>query len=73
MEKRSQKLWLILGDRNTNYFHAVTWGRRTVNKFFVIEDVGVGGFYEEAKITEVITTYFQELFTSQPYDGTETV
>ncbi|CAA7057124.1 unnamed protein product [Microthlaspi erraticum] len=36
--QRSRTLWLALGDRNSGYFHAVTRGRRTINKLAVIED-----------------------------------
>ncbi|CAA7062301.1 unnamed protein product [Microthlaspi erraticum] len=31
-------MWLALGDKNTSYFHAVTKGRKAINKFSVMED-----------------------------------
>lgn len=32
-KQRSRQLWLALGDKNIGYFHAVTKGRRAINKF----------------------------------------
>lgn len=54
--------------QNTRYFHAITKGRRAINKFSVIEDNNGIANYEEEKILTVISAYFQDLFTSQGGD-----
>lgn len=71
--QRSRKMWLSLGDKNNGYFHAATRGRRARNNISVIEDGEGKSVYEEEQITEVITDYFQKLFTSQEGDRAETV
>lgn len=65
-KQRSRQLWLTLGDKNTCYFHAITRGRKAINKFAVIEDMRGNAQYEEEKILAVISDYFSELFSSQP-------
>ena len=65
-KQRSRQLWLALGDKNTSYFHAITRGRKVINKFVVIEDKNGTAHYEEEKMLTVITDYFKDLFTSQP-------
>ncbi|KAG2270822.1 hypothetical protein Bca52824_065377 [Brassica carinata] len=49
--QRSRIQWLSCGDRNSNFFHAVTRGRRACNKFSVIETEEGQAFYEEKQIT----------------------
>ncbi|KAL1208232.1 putative mitochondrial protein [Cardamine amara subsp. amara] len=72
-KQMSRQLWLTLGDKNTGYFHAITKGRKAINKFSVLEnDEGIA-FYEEEDIEKVITKYYKELFTSIPFNGEETV
>ena len=63
--QRSRILWLSLGDRNTEYFHATTKGRKARNLISVIEDADGGIHYKEDKINRTIVNYFTELFTSQ--------
>lgn len=72
-KQRSRQLWLALGDKNTGYFHAATKGRKAVNKFSVIEDEDNNMVYEEEKITEVITTFYQKLFTSEEGEYYDTI
>lgn len=62
-KQRSRQLWLTLGDKNTGFFHAITKGRKAINKFSVIEDETGEKFYEEHQILEVIVQYYQQLFT----------
>ncbi|CAA7061572.1 unnamed protein product [Microthlaspi erraticum] len=71
--QRSRQMWLSLGDKNSGYFHAATKGRRARNNISAIEDKEGNPVYEEAKISEVITKYFTEMFTSQPGSREETV
>ncbi|KAG7559487.1 Reverse transcriptase zinc-binding domain [Arabidopsis thaliana x Arabidopsis arenosa] len=61
-KQRSRQLWLTLGDKNTGYFHAITKGRKAVNKFSILENEAGQVFYEEEKILGVITEYYQTLF-----------
>ncbi|CAA7038820.1 unnamed protein product [Microthlaspi erraticum] len=71
--QRSKQMWLSLGDKNSGYFHAATRGRRARNNISVIEDDEGKTVYEEAKIAEVITKYFEKMFTSQAGSRAETV
>lgn len=71
--QRSRQLWLSLGDKNTSYFHASTRNRRIINKISVIENGEGEPLYEEDHILNVITLYFQELFSSQPGEREEVV
>ncbi|CAA7050644.1 unnamed protein product [Microthlaspi erraticum] len=72
-KQRSRQLWLALGDKNTEYFHAAAKGRKTINKFSVIVDEENNVVYEEEKITKVITDFYTDLFTSQEGECHETV
>ena len=56
--------WLKDGDRNTGFFHAITRQRRLLNSFLVLEDKDGRAVHEEPQIAEVITEYFNEIFTS---------
>lgn len=67
-KQRSRQLWMCLGDKNTGYFHAVTRGRKAVNKFSVIEDDNGKAFYEEQQIAAVVSAYFQNMFVSPSGD-----
>ena len=66
-------LWLKLGDRNTDYFHAITKSRKRANGFSVIEREDGHMVHKEEEIVSVIGDYFQKLFSSQPGDREETV
>lgn len=62
--QRSRIQWLNAGDRNTGYFHAITRGRRALNKFSVIEDAMGNAVYTEEQIVSVIAGFYRDLFTS---------
>lgn len=64
-KQRSRQLWLALGDKNTGYFHAATKGRRAINNISVIENMEGLPVYEEKDISNAISDYFQQIFTSQ--------
>lgn len=63
-KQRSRQIWLCLGDKNTGYFHTATRGRNAINKFSVIENDEGQVFFDEDHIAAVISSYFQELFSS---------
>ncbi|XP_010474119.1 PREDICTED: uncharacterized protein LOC104753583 [Camelina sativa] len=67
-KQRSRQLWLTLRDKNTGYFHAATKNRRAINNISVIESSLGAKMYEEKEITEVISNYFQDIFTSHEGD-----
>lgn len=62
--QRSRIQWLHSGDKNSAFFHAVTRGRRAVNSFAVIEDETGAEFVEEEHITNVIASFYENIFTS---------
>jgi len=72
-KQRNRQLWLALGDKNTEYFHAATRGRKAINKFSVIENAESQPVYKESEILIVFTEYFHKLFTSQEGDRLSTV
>lgn len=47
--QRSRQMWLVLGDRNTSYFHASTKSRRARNRMSIIEDSEGNPVHEEDK------------------------
>lgn len=65
-KQRSRQMWLMLGDRNTGFFHASTKSRRARNRLTVIEDQAGVPVFEDHQITELISDYFQRIFTSPP-------
>lgn len=71
--QRSRILWLQGGDRNTSYFHAVTRGRRAVNKFSVIEDINGKAMFKEQEIVQCITDYYSRIFSAQMSDSSQVV
>lgn len=72
-KQRSKQLWLCLGDSNTGYFHAVAQGRKTRNRFSVLEDKDGLPFYEEEQIANIVSSYYEELFKSSGDHGNQTV
>ncbi|CAA7019014.1 unnamed protein product [Microthlaspi erraticum] len=72
-KQRSRSLWLALGDKNSGYFHAVTRGRKAVNKFSVLEEREGQPVYEEEDFVRVISAYFQNIFITRSPQCSETV
>ena len=62
--QRSRLVWLVAGDKNSGYFHAVAKGRGARNKISVLEDAAGTVLYEEELIAHEIVTYFQQIFSS---------
>lgn len=52
---------------NTSFFHKKASQRKDRNTIEAIEDDGGTRYVEEEEIAEVITKYFENLFTSTPY------
>ena len=64
MEAESRILWLLEGDLNTRFFHAITKQRRARNKITSLLD-SVGNLVEEEdKLVAIATSYFRDLFQS---------
>ena len=72
-KQRSRNLWLTLGDSNTGYFHAITKIRKAKNRMSVLEDEDGIPQYEEEQISTVICKFYSDLFTSNNFDGTQTI
>ena len=64
-KQRSRIQWLHSGDRNTGYFHAVTRNRRFQNRLTVLEDSSGTPCHEEHQISQIISDYFQQIFSSE--------
>lgn len=64
-KQRSRILWLTLGEKNSSYFHAISRGRATKNKFSVLEDEEGKVVCTEEDIAAVISEYYHKMFTSQ--------
>lgn len=58
-------MWLHSCDKNTGYFHAVTRGRQTCNRFTVIENAEGIAQYEEHQIAKVIFDFYQKMFSTK--------
>ena len=71
--QRSRQLWLTLGDSNTGYFHASTKARKSRNRMTVLEDDNGVPWFEEDQIAAVICKYFDHIFTSDSFNGLQTV
>ena len=62
--QKSRILWLLEGDLNTRFFHAITKQRRARNKITSLLD-SVGNLVEEEdKLVAIATSYFRDLFQS---------
>ena len=65
--QKSRMLWLLEGDLNTKFFHAITKQRRARNKITSLLDSAGNLVEEEEKLVAIATSYFTELFqTSNP-------
>ena len=62
--QKSRILWLLEGDLNTKFFHAITKQRRASNKITSLLDSAGNLVEEEEKLVAIATSYFRELFQS---------
>ncbi|CAA7019717.1 unnamed protein product [Microthlaspi erraticum] len=60
-------------DKNSGYFHAITRGRKAINKFLVLEEKEGQPVYEEDDFVRVISAYFQDIFITRSTQCTYTV
>lgn len=72
-KQRSRQLWLVLGDSNSGYFHAVAKGRSAKNRFSVITNKNGVPVFEKEEISKVISAYYSDLFQSSAFDGQHTI
>ena len=71
--QRSRILWLQGGDKNSAYFHAVTKGRKAINRLSTIENAEGVPVYEEEEIGRVFAEFYKKLFTSNGNSSFHTV
>ncbi|CAF1856322.1 unnamed protein product [Brassica oleracea var. botrytis] len=62
--------WLRSGDRNTQYFHAVTKEKRIKNTINSIQDEQGVIHRGRKELSKVAVNYFQDLFASNGTDPT---
>ncbi|XP_015380582.1 uncharacterized protein LOC107174314 [Citrus sinensis] len=75
-QKKSRKDWILLGDRNTNFFHQKTLARRRKNHIIAIMDESGSWLYDTEAIKWHAISCFSSLYTndnscsiSYPYRG----
>lgn len=61
-------MWLRSGDKNTNYFHAITKAKQIRNTLTTIQDEDVVTCRGKRDISNVAEKYFRRLYTSSPTD-----
>ena len=63
-KQRSRQSWLQHGDKNTTFFHAKAKQRETRNNIVKLKDAAGNEYKDEDQITELLATFFEELFTT---------
>ena len=71
--QRSRVLWLNLGDRNSEFFHAISRNRKRANTFSMIEDINGVMVHKEEQISRVIVRHFQTMYTTIEGNSKDTV
>ncbi|XP_024015975.1 uncharacterized protein LOC112089224 [Eutrema salsugineum] len=70
-QQKSREKWHKDGDKNTKFFHALTKQRRARNRIVSLKDSS-GHLVENARgIGKVVSTYFQDLFSSSIHSDPE--
>lgn len=64
-KQKSMLYWLKAGDRNTQFFHAITKNRRAQNTIHSLVDAEGKEWFEEDDMGRVAEDYFKSLFTSE--------
>ncbi|KAG7556714.1 Ribonuclease H domain [Arabidopsis suecica] len=68
---KSRNKWMLLGDRNTKFFHATTKVRKSRNRIkSIMDDQGIEHFQDDA-IGKVAEAYFTNLFSTSQYTDLE--
>lgn len=63
-KEKSRDSWMLSGDRNTKFFHALVKAARGKKRIEKLLDVNGLVQKSEASTGEVVVAYFQELFKS---------
>ncbi|XP_056688805.1 uncharacterized protein [Spinacia oleracea] len=63
-KKRSRVLWLIEGDRNTNFFHQRAYGRKRRNTISSLKDDNDVVHSGDEACGKVAVAYFKQMFTT---------
>ena len=64
-KQKSRVFWLREGDRNTNFFHALTKQGRARNKITQLLDADGNIIEDEEGLVAIATSYFRQIFESQ--------
>uniref|UniRef100_A0A803NGI9 Reverse transcriptase domain-containing protein n=1 Tax=Cannabis sativa TaxID=3483 RepID=A0A803NGI9_CANSA len=67
-QQRSRIEWLKSGDRNTKFFHTKASARNSTNKIKSLKDTNGNLVTDREGITNIISHYFQDLFTASEED-----
>lgn len=62
MESKIEKGWLMLGDRNTKYFHSLASRRRKMNQIKALRLEVREWSYDEDQIKRVVVEFFMRLY-----------
>ena len=61
---KSRVNWMIQGERNTSFYHALTLIRRKQNQILAIKDAVGEWIYEEAEVKAFIRNGFNDIYTT---------
>ncbi|XP_048596422.1 uncharacterized protein LOC125578148 [Brassica napus] len=62
--QKSRNMWYSSGDRNTEFYHALTRQRRVRNRIVGLHDVDGNWITDDEGVEKVAVNYFDELFTT---------
>ena len=62
---KSKTNWIILGERNTSYFHISTLHRRSKNKITSIQNNEGEWCHNIEEVKEIFSTSFKKLYKSE--------
>lgn len=71
--QRSKQLWLQAGDQNNKHFHASTNARCRTNRIHKLKNEAGEWKEWENGLTDLITNFYKELFSSTQIDWEEIV
>ena len=68
---KARKNWIILGERNTSYFHMLTLARRSKNRITSIQNGDGVWVHNVEEVKDIFTSSFIKLYqTEQVYSNT---
>ncbi|XP_048605045.1 uncharacterized protein LOC106399030 [Brassica napus] len=62
--QKSRNMWYSSGDRNTEFYHALTMQRRVRNRIVGLHDADGNWIMDDEGVEKVAVNYFDELFTT---------